>query len=132
MRHLIVVPLYHLQTLYNQDRIFKPLDSYMDLPTLLQMCFDPPMYGVKFDIWDKIEAQKLNNPLNTMAQSGVSIDSIFGDKEAYLCEMLDVMIDMFIDASYRLLKVYIDMDSVADHIRSFKVVDDSVYILIEK
>lgn len=132
MRQLVIVPLYHLKTLYSHEKIFNPLNTYLDLTTLLEILFNPQAYGEKFDIWNAIEAKRSIIIFDSVAQSGVSVDEMFDNDESSLYEMLDVMIDMFIEVSYKLLSSYLNLDQSADFVRSFKVVNDSVYILIEK
>ena len=134
MRQLIVVPLYHLSTMYNLDKIFKPLDNFLDLPTLLEMCFNSTSESYKMDIWNVIEQKRSAFIFNTVSQNGRTIDEMFDDDESFLYEVLDVMIDMFIEISYKILSSYVDLDLERnlDYIRSFRVSNDSVYVLIEK
>lgn len=133
MTQLVIVPIYHIKTLYQMDKAFYPLNDYLDVDRLLEMCFDPQGDGNKFDIWEQIEVKRSVLIMDRANSTNGVFQELSDQDDSAVYEILDIMLDMFIEVAYSLMNTYFDLNRKMEtaRVRSFQVKNDSAYILIE-
>ena len=130
MNSIVVVPMYDLSTLYNQHKMFAPLNFYIDFETLLQLSFDPVALEAQSRqrIWEVIDAERsfnFDNPVKVAVADFDSQDSYFED------EMLDIMLDIFFERTYEYVNSILNIGSYLDSIVESKVKSSCLYLAIK-
>lgn len=128
MNQLIIVPAYELSVMYEQHKVFSPLDKYIDFDLLLQLCFSPEIIenNSTDKIWEIIEQERMgwiDKIITHDRQENFSLD------ESYLeDELISFMLDFFMESSYNLFDVSYNIESFYERIKSTKVSNACLYL----
>lgn len=130
MNSIVVVPMYDLSVLYNQHKMFAPLNYYIDFETLLQLSFNPVALVAESRqrIWEVIDVERsfnFDNPIKTMVVDFDSQDSYFED------EVLDTKLDIFFQRTYEYVNSILNIGNYLDSIVASRVKSSCLYLAIK-
>ncbi len=120
----VIVPFYDLYNLYTKLKLFSPLNYYIDFDNLLSLSFDPELLHAcsKQKIWEIID--------NERTASFYYIQPNF-QLELQDDEYIDVMLDIFIDRSQKILNSYFDIFDVLNNVKKSEVKDCCLILVLE-